>query len=387
MGPGTVLIAHPSPDLYGADLQMLQTVDALVESGWQVVVTLPTDGPLVGRLRAAHAEVEFSAFPVLRRADLHPRRFFGLLTSAVGAVPRSIRLLRRLRASLLIVNTVTLPWWLLAGKLARTTTVIHVHEAESQASRLIRTGLLLPLRLADSIVVISQAALAALADVQPALVARSHLIYNGVEGPPETAEPAPRPEPPRLLVVGRLAPHKAQHLALEVLAELRASGHDVELELAGTIFPGKQAYEAKLRERAAQPDLAGHVHFSGYCSPVWPALDRATVLVAPALQEPLGNVVIEAHLAHLPVVASAVQGHKETITDGLTGVLVPAGDPAAMARAVQRLLEHPELRQRLAQDAFVDAGERFSVARYRSEIAQLAAEVVSKPGRRPSRAR
>lgn len=46
-GAGTVLIAHPSADLYGSDRVMLETVDALVAAGRRVVVTLPADGPLV----------------------------------------------------------------------------------------------------------------------------------------------------------------------------------------------------------------------------------------------------------------------------------------------------------------------------------------------------
>lgn len=373
MGRATVLIAHPSPDLYGADLQLLQTVGALVGSDWRVVVTLPHDGPLVARLRTAGAEVIFSSFPVLRRADRHPLRLLALLALAIGALPRCVRLLRRLQASLLIVNTVTLPWWLLAGKLAKTATIIHVHEAENQAGRLVRTALLAPLRLADSIVVISRAALAALADVQPSLVARSHLVYNGVEGPPETGDAAAMPTVPRLAVVGRLAPHKAQHIALEVVASLRADGYDVDLDLAGSVFRGKEAYEDELRHRAGLPDLAGHVYFSGYCSPVWPVLARATVVLAPSLQEPLGNVVIEAHLARRPVVASAVQGHNETIDDGVTGLLVPPGDAPAMARAVRRLLDDPQLRSTLAEQGLTDARTRFSLTRYRSEMSQLAA--------------
>lgn len=373
MASRTVVIAHPSPDLYGADLQMLHTVEALVESRWRVIVALPGDGPLVARLQAAGAEVAFSAFPVLRRANLQPRKLLALVLSATVSLPRSIRLLRKLGASLLIVNTVTLPWWLLAGKLARLPALIHVHEAETQAGRLVRTALLEPLRLADSIVVISKTARAAIAEVQPALAARSHLVYNGVEGPQE-ADGSPAPTVRRLVVVGRLAPHKAQHNALEVVALLRARGYDVELELAGSVFAGKEAYEVELRERAGRPDLAGHVHFSGYCSPVWPVLARATVVLAPSLQEPLGNVVIEAQLARRPVVATAVQGHTETITDGVTGVLVPPGDAEAMAGAVARLLDDAELRHALAELAHAVAEDRFSLARYRADMSRLAAE-------------
>ena len=83
------------------------------------------------------------------------------------------------------------------------------------------------------------------------------------------------------------------------------------------------------------PELAGRVRFSGYCSPIWPVLERADIVVAPSLQEPFGNVVVEAQLAGRPVVAAAAYGHLESITDVETGLLVPPGDAAALAEAVR----------------------------------------------------
>jgi glycosyltransferase involved in cell wall biosynthesis len=375
MRSGTVVVVNPSPDVYGADLQMLQTVTGLVADGWRVVVVLPEDGELVPRIRACHAEVEFIRFPVLRKGNAGPRPMAQMFAQAIGCLPRGGRLIRRLRPSVLIVNTVTLPWWVLLGWLTRTPTIGHLHEAETQAHRLVRKALVAPLYLADAVIVISRTALTAMTSVQPRLATRAHLIYNGVPQPPDPPVDAIRATRLRLAVVGRLSPRKGTHLALEAFARLRAAAYDVTLELAGNTFPGYEWYERELRERADSPDLRGLVHFSGYRTPIWPVLQNADIVLAPSTQEPFGNVVVEAQMSRRPVVAAASHGHLESITDGETGLLVPPGDSAALADGVRRLIDEPELAARITRRAEVEAIRRFSVSRYRHEVAALVAVV------------
>ena len=66
-------------------------------------------------------------------------------------------------------------------------------------------------------------------------------------------------------------------------------------------------------------------------------------MVAPSLREPFGNAVVEAQLSLRPVVATAALGHLESITDEDTGLLVPAEDVDAMAKAIARIIDDPEL--------------------------------------------
>lgn len=373
---GTVLIVNPSPDVYGADLQMLQTLSGLVGDGCRVVVALPEDGPLVPRIQALGAEVIFIRFPVLRKGNAGARAMLTMLAEAVGCLPRSIKLIRHLQPSLLIVNTVTLPWWLLAGKLTGTPAIAHLHEAEKQVRRIVRKALVAPLFLADAIIVISKSTLETMAEVQPKLAGRAHLIYNGVPEPTEEPVDAARAQPLRLAVVGRLSPRKAPHIAIEAAALLSQQGYDVALEVAGTTFPGYEWYETELRERANQADLAGRVSFTGYVSPIWPVLQRTDVMLAPSLHEPFGNAVVEAQMSARPVVAAASQGHLESVTDGRTGLLVAPNDAEAMAAAAKRLIDDAALAARLAEDGREEALRRFSVARYHREVVALMHDVL-----------
>jgi hypothetical protein len=374
----TVLAVHPSPDGYGADLQLVQTVHALVDDGWRVVVALPHPGPLVDRLTATGADTAFLDFPVLRKASANPLALARLGLAAVACLPRAVRLLRRIRPAVLLVNTVTLPWWLLVGRLTRTPTIGYVHEAETAAAGLVRRALLAPLLLADAVLVISEAVRAATVAAQPRLAGRIRLVYNGVPSAPHPIGPPARSRPTRLAVVGRLSPRKAPHVVLEAVRRI-AQRHDVVLELAGTAFAGYEWYENQLRATAAEPDLADRVQFSGYCSPVWPVLERADIVVAPSVQEPFGNVVVEAQLSGRPVVAAAAFGHLESVRDERTGLLVPPGDATALAAAVERLITDPRLAARLAEQGRAEAQRRFSVSRYRSEIAALVDGVARGP--------
>ncbi|GAB4082654.1 glycosyltransferase family 4 protein [Modestobacter muralis] len=365
----TVLVAHPSADLYGSDLQLVESVGGLTAAGWEVVVALPGDGPLRARLEAAGAAVELLPVPVLRKSLLRPAGLLGLVVDTSRALPVMVRRLRSLDPAVVYVNTVTVPLWLVAARLAGRPALCHVHEAEDDAPRLVGVLLNAPLLLARTVVVNSNAAAATLLRAVPALRRRTEVVHNGVAGPPEPLPPVTAPTGPRRVVlVGRLAPRKGTDVALEAAGLLRAEGRDVVLQLCGTVFPGYEWFEEQLRERAARPDLAGAVEFAGYTSPTWPALAQADVVLVPSRAEPFGNTAVEAQLAGRPVVVSAVQGLREIVTDGETGLLVTPGDPADLARAVGSLLDDAGLARSLAAAGRESALRRFSRQRYQDAV-------------------
>ncbi len=374
--PETVVVAHPSPDLYGSDLQLLESVAGLHEAGYTVRVVLPMAGPLVARLTERGAEVTIMPVPVLRKSLLRPLPFLSMLARLPATLVRSVRFLRRHRPVALYVNTVTVPTWLLAGAIARVPRLGHVHEAEEDQARLIRFALALPAKLADQVLVNSAAAGRVLAEsVKPLRLEKVQLVYNGILDPGMTPRPDRPDGPATLVVVGRLSPRKGTDVALEALAELVGQHRDVRLRVGGSIFPGYEWFQTQLQDRAARPDLAGRVELLGYVQPIGPLLAEADIVVVPSRVEPFGNTAVEAMLSGRPLVASAVQGLKEIVTDGSTGLLAEPGDPHALAAAIARLLDDPAMADRLAAAGRAEALERFSVGRYRDEIAAAVAEV------------
>ncbi len=370
----TIVVAHPSADLYGSDLQLLETVKALVEGGAHVVVAIPRSGRLRAELEARGATVRILPFPVLRKAALRPLTFLRLALDCAASLPRIIAFIRSQNADSLIVNTITIPWWLPAARLARMRTVVHVHEAEDDGPRAVRLLLALPNLLAGTLVVNSRASASALVSVLPVLARRLEIVYNGVPGPPQ---PPTRPRtrnvdsPLRLVFVGRLSPRKGTDVALDALELLVHDGVNASLDLYGTAFDGYEWFEQQLRERANCSALTERVSFHGYVNPVWPALHDADIVLVPSRVEPFGNTAVEALLARRPLVASNTQGLSEIIVNGTNGLQAEPGDPRSLAESIQRLAADPGFAQSLAETGWKDATMRFGTPRYQRRIREL----------------
>lgn len=369
---GTVFVAHPSADVYGSDLQLLQTVRAFRARGWDVVVHLPTDGPLRSLLEDVGAEVLVHDFAVVRRSLLSPG---GILNYAKITVRSYFEIrfhLRKRNPDLVMVNTVTVPVWLAAARSVGIPSICHVHEAEDMASHFIRFALFLPAAAASVVVANSVATRRAIGRAVPFMSHRTRVIYNGVVDRTATSkEGGLTPEfdgPLRLVLVGRLSRIKGTDVALEAVAGLVENGIEVVLDLCGSVFPGYEGFETQLRDRAAQPDLAGRVRFMGYVSDIGAVLEGADVVIVPSRQESFGNAAVEAMMAGRPVVVSAVQGLTEVVTEGVTGLLVPPENPFALAAAITKLAAEPALASGMARKAQAMARERFSVTRYGTEI-------------------
>src|SRR4030095_14066417 len=102
-------------------------------------------------------------------------------------------------------------------------------------------------------------------------------------------------------------------------------------------------YLRELQECAARCGVAEHVTFAGLRTDVPAVLAGFTVSVMPSLNEALSNVVLESMAAGAPTVATRVGGTPEAVMDGVTGILVPPADSAALADAIGHFFAQPQL--------------------------------------------
>jgi glycosyltransferase involved in cell wall biosynthesis len=168
--------------------------------------------------------------------------------------------------------------------------------------------------------------------------------------------PAARPARGRLLFVGRLNEQKGLARLLEALAATRSTiGLDV-------VADGPR--EAVLRAQAQALGLDGRVTWLGAQPPTRLAAlyADAAALVVPSIGEGLGLVAVEAQLSATPVVAFASGGLTDVVRADETGLLVPAGDVAALTRALDRLAADPALGARLGEAGRAAALARFAPA-------------------------
>jgi glycosyltransferase involved in cell wall biosynthesis len=176
---------------------------------------------------------------------------------------------------------------------------------------------------------------------------------------------------PVVLVVSRLNPLKGLEPFLEAAALVAPEFPTARFVIAGDTNPNERSYWSTLTRLTGRLGLIDRVTFAGLRRDVPQLLSAATISVMPSLDEALSNVVLESMAAGAPVVATRVGGTPEAISDGVNGLLVPPGDPTAMASAIAALLGDREHARRFGEAARQSINERFSMERMVSATAQL----------------
>jgi glycosyltransferase involved in cell wall biosynthesis len=146
--------------------------------------------------------------------------------------------------------------------------------------------------------------------------------------------------------VANLFARKGYDVMLRALPEIVATFPQVHYLIVGT---GDVDYETRLRTMVRDLELESRVHFAGFQESVYPCLAAMDLYVHPALMEGFGIAVLEAMAMRKPVVATTAGGLPEVAQDGDTGILVPPGDPDALARAVLLLLQDPTRCRKLGE--------------------------------------
>lgn len=368
------LIIHPGSELYGSDRVLLESAQALSEDGFALTVLLPAHGPLVARLQAVGARVEIVPLLVLRKSLLRPTGLPRLLWGALRDTVLGWRTLSRIRPSVVYVNTVTLPVWPVIARLRGVPTLLHVHEGEQGARRIVKRLMYAPALAARAVIVNSRFSNRVIAEAYPSVAAAATVVANAVPGPAEPTEPRPRIDGAlRVVYVGRLSPRKGPDVAVEAISRLARRGIDATLDLVGDAYAGYEWYSDEIEERISANNLSDAVFLRGFHADVWPYLAASDVVVIPSrLDEPFGNTVIEAVLAIRPAIVSDTSGLRESGAGFASVAFVPPDDPGALADQLERLRGDWERIREKAVGAAVSARDRYSPTRYGTEIVSFA---------------
>ncbi|MEY3233243.1 glycosyltransferase family 4 protein [Aquidulcibacter sp.] len=143
---------------------------------------------------------------------------------------------------------------------------------------------------------------------------------------------------PRAILPARLTAWKGQKVMLEALGQLKSAGVEIDCLMVGDT-QGRDSYRAELAQDIRSLGLEGQVHLVGHCNDMPAAFSLANFAVTPSTEpEAFGRTAAEAQAMGLAVIASDLGGARETVEDGVTGFLSPAGDGKALADCIGRLL-------------------------------------------------
>ena len=216
----------------------------------------------------------------------------------------------------------------------------------------------------DAVIAVSNAAAESL---RRANVVREpvDVIPGGVEGERRSTPASPellqslgvRSGAPLVVSVGALVPQKDPITFVHALSIVRRSRADVQ-----ALWVGSGELRGEVEREIAALDLANTLHLAGFRTEVDALMRAASVFVLSSTFEGLPLVIMDAFALGVPVVATDGSGIPELVRDGVTGLLAPVGDADALAAAIVRVLDEPQLAVTLRQGGLARAPE-YSIER------------------------
>jgi glycosyltransferase involved in cell wall biosynthesis len=357
MAAGVLYVAW-APFFSGAERALLLTLRSLDPGRYRPYVLAGTDGDFVSQVRALGIPCEVVSLRPLERR--HP-------LAGVMSVTAVAKAARRHRASLIHANE--LPSFQPAGyaaRLLRIPAITHVRFPNGAAGYrwFSRPGFSLAL-------FVSSYLLESARKEEPSLfTGRSDVLHDGVEpqsiwsddqrvccrrelGLPEQAT--------IVAITGQIAVVKGIWEFVEAAHILAQRASEPMFAVLGDDLKEAGKMRRMMEERVAALGLANRFRFLGFRSDAPRIVQAFDIIAVPSHVEPLGNATLEAMAAGRPVVGTRVGGIPEMIDDGTTGILVPPSDPAALAGAIERLVQQHAVRAAMAAAARQRARAVFSI--------------------------
>lgn len=358
----SVLILHPSDELYGADRILLRVLDAITGLVEPIVV-LPTDvmpGPLSAALYERGIRVERVPLPILRRRYSSPIGIVLMVGRGIVGLVSLWRIGRREGVAVVHSNTAAILIGPLAAALLRVPHVWHIHEILERPRWLGRAVAHATRLHTARVVAISEA-------VRVRLTADRGRVSDVFLNPAPAWEPCPPPDgPPTVVMVGRVNGWKGHEVFLSAAERLHPIETEARFRVVGGAVPGRpEPYQSMLARAGSIDPAQAWLTVVGHVDEARAELERATIVVLPSTgPEPLNITALEAMALGRPVIASRVGGLPEVVDDGVTGKLVEPGNPEALARAIAELLDDAVLRAQLGAAGRARVDEHFRADDY-----------------------
>lgn len=367
--PLEVLVLDHSAARSGAELALLRLLTHLPE-GYATTTLLFAPGPLADAL--AEAGLAVSVLPLDEAAAgvsrLDPLAMVRAGGRFAGFTVRLVREVRTRRPDVLHANSLKAGvLGLVAARLTGTPMVWYVHDriAPDYLPRPLAGLLRRLIGLADVVVVNSRATAGTLPGVRT-LVAYPGFTPDQVGDSRAAPSGGAAPGPETVGLIGRISPTKGQWEFVRAAASVLRDREGVRFRVLGTPLFGEEDYASRVRAEAVRLGVADRIDFAGFVPDPRAALDGLSVCVhASPVPEPFGQVLVEAMIRGVPVIATDAGGAPEVLDGGTRalGLLVPPGDSDALAAAILQVLEHPDEAAARAGAARESALARFPIVR------------------------
>ena len=162
---------------------------------------------------------------------------------------------------------------------------------------------------------------------------------------------------------GRLAEVKGFTYLIEAAAILKKKRDDLIF-----VVSGEGKLEMELKKQVIDAGLEESFIFFGFSADIFPALKGCDLFVLSSILEGMPNVVMEAMAMQKPVVATDVNGVRELMVDGKTGIIVPSKEPQALATAIDKIIDNPDMLAEFGKAGYERVTREFTMSAMTSNL-------------------
>lgn len=194
---------------------------------------------------------------------------------------------------------------------------------------------------------------------------RQSIVVNGSGVDTRAFQPAPLPNRPVFLLIGRLLRAKGIYDYAAAAATVKRAHPQARFHLVGWLESGADSIDESDLERWQHDGL---IEYPGSTQDVRPFIEAARVYVLPSYREGTPRTVLEAMAMGRPIITTDTPGCRETVVDGVNGYLVPVRDSEALSKAMLKLINNPELAAEMGRQSRDIACTRYDVGEVNANI-------------------
>jgi len=383
--PWRVLHVQNTADLYGGSRSLLRFIGAVDRRRFAPLVVLHEIGPLKTLIEEQGVEVVLHPrLSILARSTFHSWRLALFFLNYPLSVLFLWRLIRRRRIELVHTNTGVMPSAALAARLAGVPHVWHIRDWFQEFRTFWPAYSAYIRKFSRKVIAVSNAIADQFSPRDNVVVIHNGFALEEFQVPKEKlrAELRTRYGLHGQFVVGCVGRiklvRKGQETLVRATAQLKQRGLNLMALIVGSTSAGNEDHLVQLQSLARELKIEDSVLFTGEMADPRGAYAAMDVMAMTSAQpEPFGGVVMEAMAMGLPVIATNIGGSLDQVVEGVTGLFVPPGDPAALADAIEKLMRDPELRQRMGAAAVERIRQHFSLSDMAGKIERLFEESIA----------
>jgi glycosyltransferase involved in cell wall biosynthesis len=365
----SIVVFHPSNDLYGADRILINALRSFPEDSKKVVY-MPKEGPLTKLILESveNSKVLIEPrLPIIFRAIFTPK---GIIQFArnYSSFKRFLKREKKKHGfDLAYVNTLSCSFLLPIMSRLKIKSFVHVHEILESPKIIAWATAKLASKYSNYIICVSKAVENNLIRIIPEIEEKSHCLHNGIL--PIASKETQENERLTFYLFGRIMPKKGQWYLLDALSKVSENTlKKAHFVIVGGPPPGREHLSESLKDKIKETKLEPFVTLKGFCSDISFEMSKADVCIVPSLmRDPFPTTVLEAMSSGKPVIATNHGGAVEVIENNVNGFLISPDNSKQFAEVIETVVRDkfnvPAMGKR-AKKIFDDG---FTLARFQGD--------------------